>query len=110
LERQEKAPNNATLTSNSLGPRELVRDKEVNNYSYQLQKSSARGKVQGVSYDSAEQFEIISKKSFFWDRRKTITDALKRLRIGVESGEQNLLLIRSSEGAAYFKINNNVEE
>jgi hypothetical protein len=35
LERQEKAQNSATLTSNSLGPSELVRDKEVNNYSYQ---------------------------------------------------------------------------
>ena len=35
LERQAKALKSATLTSNSLGPRELVRDKEVNNYSYQ---------------------------------------------------------------------------
>src|SRR5947208_3392214 len=35
LKRHEKAANSATLTSNSLGPRRLVRDKEVNNYSYQ---------------------------------------------------------------------------
>jgi hypothetical protein len=35
LERQEKAQTSATLTSNSLAPRQLVRDKEVNNYYYQ---------------------------------------------------------------------------
>jgi hypothetical protein len=35
LKRQEKAQTSATLTSNSLAPRQLVRDKEVNNYSYQ---------------------------------------------------------------------------
>ena len=34
LERQEKALKSATLTSNSSAPGELVRDKEVNNYSY----------------------------------------------------------------------------
>jgi hypothetical protein len=35
LERQEKAQTGATLTSNSLGRKELVRDKETNNYFYQ---------------------------------------------------------------------------
>ena len=35
LEIQERALKSATLTSNSSIPRELVRDKEVNNYSYQ---------------------------------------------------------------------------
>jgi hypothetical protein len=35
LERQAKTQTSATLTSNSLAPRQLVRDKEVNNYSYQ---------------------------------------------------------------------------
>jgi hypothetical protein len=35
LKRQEKAQISATLTSNSLARRQLVRDKEVNNYSYQ---------------------------------------------------------------------------
>jgi hypothetical protein len=35
LERQEKALKSATLTSNSLDHRELVREKEVNNYFYQ---------------------------------------------------------------------------
>jgi len=35
LKRQEKAQTNATLTSNSLAPRQLVREKEVNNYSCQ---------------------------------------------------------------------------
>jgi hypothetical protein len=46
LERQEEAPNSATLTSNSLGPRELVRDKEVNNYSYQHRGGFASSSTQ----------------------------------------------------------------
>jgi hypothetical protein len=46
LERLEEAPNSATLTSNSLGPRELVRDKEVNNYSYQHKGGFASSSTQ----------------------------------------------------------------
>src|SRR5439155_7903997 len=46
LERQEKAPNNATLSTNSLYPRELVRDKEVNNYSYQHKSGFASSSTQ----------------------------------------------------------------
>ena len=46
LERQEKSKHSATLTSNSLGPRELVRDKEVNNYSYQHKSGFASSSTQ----------------------------------------------------------------
>jgi DNA-binding MarR family transcriptional regulator len=46
LERQEKAPNSATLTSNSLGSKELVREKEVNNYSYQHKGDFASSSTQ----------------------------------------------------------------
>jgi hypothetical protein len=46
LERQEKALDSATLTSNSLGPRKLVRDKEVNNYFYQHKGGFASSSTQ----------------------------------------------------------------
>jgi TOTE conflict system, Archaeo-Eukaryotic Primase domain len=46
LERQEEASKSATLTSNSLAPRQLVRDKEVNNYSYQHRGGFASSSTQ----------------------------------------------------------------
>ena len=61
LESQEKALKSATLTSNSLGRRELVRDKEVNNYSYQHKNGFASCSTQRLIDDVLSKYPITKK-------------------------------------------------
>jgi hypothetical protein len=61
LERQAKTQNSATLTSNSLGPRELVRDKEVNNYSYQQKGGFASASTQRLIDEVLAKYPITKK-------------------------------------------------
>ena len=61
LERQERALKSATLTSNSLAPRELVRDKEVNNYSYQHKSGFASCSTQRLIDELLEKYPITKK-------------------------------------------------
>ena len=61
LERQERALKSATLTSNSLGPRELVRDKEVNNYSYQHRGGFASASTQRLIDEVLAKYPITKK-------------------------------------------------
>jgi hypothetical protein len=61
LERQEKALKSATLTSNSLAPRQLVRDKEVNNYSYQNKRGFASLSTQRLIDEVVAKYPITKK-------------------------------------------------
>jgi len=61
LESQEKALKSATLTSNSLGRRELVREKEVNNYSYQHKHGFASCSTQRLIDDVLSKYPITKK-------------------------------------------------
>ena len=61
LERQERALKSATLTSNSLAPRELVRDKEVNNYSYQHKGGFASASTQRLIDEVLAKYPITKK-------------------------------------------------
>ena len=61
LERQEKALKSATLTSNSLDRKELVREKEVNNYSYQQKGSFASLSTQRLVDEVVAKYPITSK-------------------------------------------------
>jgi hypothetical protein len=61
LERQEKALKSATLTSNSLAPGELVRDKEVNNYSYQHKGGFASTSTQRLIDEVLAKYPITKK-------------------------------------------------
>jgi hypothetical protein len=58
LERQEKAQNGATLTSNSLGPGQLLRDKEVNNYYYQHKGGFASSSTQRLIDEALAKYPI----------------------------------------------------
>jgi hypothetical protein len=61
LERQERALKNATLTSKSISPRELVRDKEVNNYSYQHKGGFASFSTQRLIDEVLAKYPITKK-------------------------------------------------
>jgi len=61
LERQEKSPKSATLASNSLGRRELVRDKEVNNYSYKHKGGFASLSTQRLIDEGLAKYPITKK-------------------------------------------------
>jgi len=61
LERQERALKSATLTSNSLAPGELVRDKEVNNYSYQHEGGFASASTQRLIDEVLAKYPITKK-------------------------------------------------
>jgi hypothetical protein len=58
MERQAKAENSATLTSNSSPPGELVRDKEVNNYSYQHKGGFASASTQRLIDEVVAKYPI----------------------------------------------------
>jgi hypothetical protein len=61
LQRQEKARSTATLTSNSLAPRQLVREKEVNNYSYQHKRGFASLSTQRLIDEVVAKYPITKK-------------------------------------------------
>ena len=61
LKQQEKAETNATLTSYSLAPRQLVRDKEVNNYSYQHKGGFASCSTQRLIDEVLTKYPITKK-------------------------------------------------
>jgi len=61
LERQEKALKSATLTSDSLALGELVRDKEVNNYSHQHKGGFASCSTQRLIYEVLAKYPIAKK-------------------------------------------------
>jgi hypothetical protein len=61
LERQKRPLKSATLTSNSLVPRELVRDKEVNNYSYQHKGGFASASTQRLIDEVLAKYPITKK-------------------------------------------------
>ena len=61
LERQERALKSATLTSNSSAPGELVREKEVNNYSYQHKGGFASTSTQRLIDEVLAKYPITKK-------------------------------------------------